>query len=119
MGLLKRVPSLLAAGCDAYRTNQQRYEQDPEALEQDIHQRIATIPESWRTVVVVHHAFRYFEEACPGRVPCRKAVPPPCWAAPASLTGTKPAGPFMARTKQHRSPGAPVLFLKEYWPPDR
>ncbi|WP_144981842.1 zinc ABC transporter substrate-binding protein AztC [Halomonas sp. C22] len=50
-------------GCDAYRTNQQRYEQDLEALDQEIHERIARIPESRRTVVVAHHAFRYFEEA--------------------------------------------------------
>ncbi|WP_422102506.1 zinc ABC transporter substrate-binding protein AztC [Vreelandella sp.] len=50
-------------GCQEYRANQQRYEQTLETLEHEIQERINTIPESRRTAVVAHHAFRYFEEA--------------------------------------------------------
>ncbi|WP_083005191.1 zinc ABC transporter substrate-binding protein AztC [Halomonas sp. GT] len=50
-------------GCQEYRANQQRYEQALETLEHEIQERISTIPESRRTAVVAHHAFRYFEEA--------------------------------------------------------
>lgn len=50
-----------ADGCVEYEANQQRYIATLKALEKDIRNTIATIPNERRTAVVAHHAFRYFE----------------------------------------------------------
>lgn len=51
------------AGCRAYEANQQRYSTTLTALDDDIREQLSTLPESRRTAVVAHHAFRYFENA--------------------------------------------------------
>lgn len=49
-------------GCDTYQANAKAYEEKLTRLGVTIHDAIARIPESRRTVVVGHNAFRYFEQ---------------------------------------------------------
>jgi ABC-type Zn uptake system ZnuABC Zn-binding protein ZnuA len=51
------------AGCDSYRQNADAYRADLTALGDEISRLISEIPESRRTVIVPHNAFRYFEDA--------------------------------------------------------
>lgn len=48
--------------CSAYRANANRYQEKLDTLAVDITRAISAIPETRRTVVVGHNAFRYFEE---------------------------------------------------------
>lgn len=50
-----------AEGCAAYEENAQGYIAELSALEDEIVETIAAIPEDRRVVVVAHNAFRYFE----------------------------------------------------------
>lgn len=50
-----------ANGCATYQTNANAYLDELTALDAEIHQAIATIPQDKRVAVVAHNAFRYFE----------------------------------------------------------
>lgn len=50
------------SGCDAYKENAKAYEEKLTQLNVTINDAITRIPESRRTVVVGHNAFRYFEQ---------------------------------------------------------
>ncbi|WP_245944832.1 metal ABC transporter solute-binding protein, Zn/Mn family [Pelagibacterium lacus] len=50
-----------AAGCTTYAENARSYLAELTALDAEIHETIAAIPEDRRVVVVAHNAFRYFE----------------------------------------------------------
>lgn len=52
-----------AEGCAEYEANAARYVGELEALDAEIREAVAALPEDRRTVVVAHHAFRYFEAA--------------------------------------------------------
>lgn len=52
-----------ANGCAAYRANAASYQDQLTALDRDIRDAIAAIPEDQRVVVVAHNAFRYFGDA--------------------------------------------------------
>lgn len=54
--------SVDAAGCTTYRANADAYGHELAALDSEVRQAIAALPESRRVVVVAHHAFRYFED---------------------------------------------------------
>ncbi|GGE51967.1 ABC transporter substrate-binding protein [Agaricicola taiwanensis] len=50
-----------AAGCETYKSNAAAYREELAALDGDIRQAMAAIPEERRLAVVAHNAFRYFE----------------------------------------------------------
>ena len=50
-----------AEGCAVYRENAKAYGADLDALDRQIRDTIAAIPQDRRIFVVAHHAFRYFE----------------------------------------------------------
>lgn len=50
-------------GCADYEANAAAYLDELTALDEEVRQAIAGIPEDKRVVVVAHHAFRYFEDA--------------------------------------------------------
>ncbi|KKB12276.1 metal ABC transporter substrate-binding protein [Devosia geojensis] len=52
-----------AGGCADYQANAAVYFDELTALDEEVRQAIAAIPEDKRVVVVAHHAFRYFEDA--------------------------------------------------------
>ena len=53
--------SVDSAGCQFYQANANKYDEKLKALALEINMMIGKIPESHRTVVVGHNAFRYFE----------------------------------------------------------
>jgi len=52
-----------AAGCETYKANAERYAGELTALDADLKQQAAAVPEARRTVISSHDAFRYFEAA--------------------------------------------------------
>lgn len=52
-----------AEGCADYDANAAAYLEELTALDGEVRQAIAAIPEDKRVVVIAHHAFRYFEDA--------------------------------------------------------
>lgn len=50
-----------AAGCDTYKANAAAYEAELAALDTEIRQAIAAIPEDKRTIITSHDAFGYYE----------------------------------------------------------
>ncbi len=52
-----------AGGCEEYRANAARYNDELAALDQHIRDAVADLPPERRSVVVAHNAFRYFEDA--------------------------------------------------------
>lgn len=52
-----------AAGCDTYKANAARYSGELSALDAELKQEAAAVPEGRRTVISSHDAFRYFEAA--------------------------------------------------------
>lgn len=52
-----------AGGCEEYRANAARYNDELAALDQHIRDAVADLPSDRRSVVVAHNAFRYFEHA--------------------------------------------------------
>lgn len=51
-----------ANGCDTYQANAAAYTEELSALDAEVRDAIAALPENKRVVVVAHHAFRYFED---------------------------------------------------------
>ncbi|MHA6298079.1 zinc ABC transporter substrate-binding protein AztC [Devosia sp. CAU 1758] len=51
-----------ADGCETYWANAAAYTEDLSALDGEVRDTIAALPENKRVVVVAHHAFRYFED---------------------------------------------------------
>ena len=51
-----------ADGCQTYQANATAYKEELAALDAEVRQAIADLPENKRVVVVAHHAFRYFED---------------------------------------------------------
>lgn len=54
--------SVDADGCQTYQANAMAYKEDLAALDAEVRQATADLPENKRVVVVAHHAFRYFED---------------------------------------------------------
>ena len=50
-----------AAGCDAYKANAEAYTGKLDALEAEVKDAVASIPEDKRTVITSHDAFGYFQ----------------------------------------------------------
>ncbi|MBT1155019.1 metal ABC transporter substrate-binding protein [Aminobacter anthyllidis] len=52
-----------AAGCDAYKANADTYTAKLDAVETEVKDAVASIPEAKRTIITSHDAFGYFENA--------------------------------------------------------
>ncbi|SKA02415.1 zinc ABC transporter substrate-binding protein AztC [Consotaella salsifontis] len=51
------------AGCDTYKANAATYEAKLEALDKEVRDAVAEIPETKRTIITSHDAFGYFQDA--------------------------------------------------------